>query len=51
MWIRKNDTVVMIRGEDRGSRGKVLRVVTKGQAGIAAAPAGEAPTEEANKVV
>jgi large subunit ribosomal protein L24 len=27
MWIRKNDTVVMIRGEDRGSRGKVLRVI------------------------
>jgi large subunit ribosomal protein L24 len=27
MWIRANDTVVIIRGEDRGSRGKVLRVI------------------------
>jgi len=27
MWIRTNDTVVIIRGEDRGTRGKVLRVV------------------------
>ncbi len=27
MWIRKNDTVIIIRGEDRGARGKVLRVV------------------------
>ena len=27
MWIRANDTVVIISGEDRGSRGKVLRVV------------------------
>ena len=27
MWIRKNDTVVVIRGEYRGTRGKVLRVV------------------------
>ena len=27
MWIRKNDTVVIIRGEDRGTRGKVLRVI------------------------
>jgi len=27
MWIRKNDTVVIIRGEDRGARGKVLRVI------------------------
>ncbi|MGO9111640.1 MAG: 50S ribosomal protein L24 [Thermoguttaceae bacterium] len=26
MWIRTNDTVVIIRGEDRGARGKVLRV-------------------------
>jgi large subunit ribosomal protein L24 len=25
MWIRTNDTVVIIRGEDRGTRGKVLR--------------------------
>ena len=27
MWIRTNDTVVIIRGEDRGTRGKVLRMV------------------------
>lgn len=27
MWIRTNDTVVIIRGEDRGTRGKVLRVI------------------------
>ena len=27
MWIRKNDTVVVIRGDERGTRGKVLRVV------------------------
>src|SRR5208283_4820098 len=27
MWIRKSDTVVIIRGEDRGTRGKVLRMV------------------------
>jgi large subunit ribosomal protein L24 len=27
MWIRTNDTVLVIRGEDRGTRGKVLRVV------------------------
>jgi large subunit ribosomal protein L24 len=27
MWIRTNDTVVIIRGEDRGARGKVLRVI------------------------
>jgi len=27
MWIRTNDTVVIIRGEDRGTRGKILRVV------------------------
>ena len=27
MWIRANDTVVIIRGEDRGTRGKVLRMV------------------------
>ena len=27
MWIRKNDTVVVIKGDDRGSRGKVLRVI------------------------
>ena len=26
MWIRTNDTVVVIAGEDRGTRGKVLRV-------------------------
>jgi large subunit ribosomal protein L24 len=26
MWIRANDTVMVISGEDRGSRGKVLRV-------------------------
>ena len=28
MWIKANDTVMVIRGEDRGTRGKVLRVVT-----------------------
>ena len=27
MWIRTNDTVVVITGEDRGTRGKVLRIV------------------------
>ena len=27
MWIRTNDTVVIIRGEDRGTRGKVLRMI------------------------
>jgi large subunit ribosomal protein L24 len=27
MWIKKNDTVVIIKGDDRGTRGKVLRVV------------------------
>src|SRR5579862_8574151 len=27
MWIKKNDTVVIIKGDDRGARGKVLRVV------------------------
>ncbi|MCC6126664.1 MAG: 50S ribosomal protein L24 [Pirellulales bacterium] len=27
MWIKTNDTVEVISGEDRGSRGKVLRVV------------------------
>jgi large subunit ribosomal protein L24 len=27
MWIRTNDTVVMIKGESRGTRGKVLRVI------------------------
>ena len=27
MWIRKNDTVMIIKGADRGTRGKVLRVV------------------------
>jgi large subunit ribosomal protein L24 len=26
MWIRANDTVMVIRGEDRGTRGKVLRL-------------------------
>jgi large subunit ribosomal protein L24 len=26
MWIKANDTVMVISGEDRGSRGKVLRV-------------------------
>jgi large subunit ribosomal protein L24 len=25
MWIRTNDTVIVIRGEDRGTRGKILR--------------------------
>ena len=27
MWIKTNDTVEVITGKDRGSRGKVLRVV------------------------
>jgi len=27
MWIRTNDTVMVITGDDRGTRGKVLRVV------------------------
>jgi large subunit ribosomal protein L24 len=27
MWVRTNDTVMIIRGEDRGTRGKVLRMV------------------------
>ncbi len=27
MWIKKNDTVVIIKGDDRGARGRVLRVV------------------------
>ena len=27
MWIRTNDTVMIIRGEDRGTRGKILRVI------------------------
>ena len=27
MWIRTNDTVMIIRGESRGTRGKVLRMV------------------------
>lgn len=27
MWIRANDTVEVISGEDRGTRGRVLRVV------------------------
>ena len=26
MWIRVNDTVMVIRGDDRGARGKVLRL-------------------------
>src|SRR5512136_2193814 len=26
MWIRANDTVMVISGEDRGTRGKVLRL-------------------------
>jgi large subunit ribosomal protein L24 len=29
MWIRVDDTVQVISGEDRGTRGKVLRVVRK----------------------
>jgi large subunit ribosomal protein L24 len=27
MWIKKNDTVVIIKGDERGARGRVLRVV------------------------
>jgi large subunit ribosomal protein L24 len=27
MWIRANDTVMVLTGDDRGTRGKVLRVV------------------------
>ena len=27
MWIRTNDTVMVMTGDDRGARGKVLRVV------------------------
>jgi large subunit ribosomal protein L24 len=27
MWIRTNDMVMIIRGEERGTRGKVLRMV------------------------
>jgi large subunit ribosomal protein L24 len=29
MWIRTNDTVQVITGEDRGTRGKVLRINRK----------------------
>lgn len=35
MWIKKNDTVVMIKGDDRGTRGKVLRVVRDKSGGAA----------------
>ena len=41
MWIRTNDTVVIITGEDRGTRGKVLRVV---------APTGKLVVEGVNRV-
>ena len=27
MWIRANDMVMVIRGDDKGTRGKVLRVI------------------------
>ncbi len=27
MWIKTNDTVMVMAGEDRGTRGKVLRIV------------------------
>jgi large subunit ribosomal protein L24 len=30
MWIRANDTVMVIRGKDRGARGKVLRLDRSG---------------------
>jgi large subunit ribosomal protein L24 len=30
MWIRRDDTVEVIAGEDRGARGKVLRVDRRG---------------------
>ena len=29
MWIKQNDTVTVITGEDRGTQGKVLRVVPR----------------------
>lgn len=41
MWIRVNDTVEVIAGEDRGTRGKVLRVDRK---------AGKLVVEHVNRV-
>ena len=29
MWIKRNDTVAVITGEDRGTQGRVLRVMPK----------------------
>ena len=46
MWIRKNDTVVMIKGDDRGTRGKVLRVLRDKSAG----GAGRVVVEGVNRV-
>jgi large subunit ribosomal protein L24 len=46
MWIRKNDTVVMIKGVDRGTRGKVLRVVRDKSGG----GAGRVVVEGVNRV-
>jgi large subunit ribosomal protein L24 len=46
MWIRKNDTVVMIKGDDRGTRGKVLRVVRDKSGG----GAGRVVVEGVNRV-
>jgi large subunit ribosomal protein L24 len=46
MWIRKNDTVVMIKGDDRGTRGKVLRVLRDKEGG----GAGRVVVEGVNRV-
>jgi large subunit ribosomal protein L24 len=46
MWIKKNDTVVMIKGDDRGTRGKVLRVVADKSGG----GAGRLVVEGVNRV-
>jgi large subunit ribosomal protein L24 len=41
MWIRANDTVMVLTGDDRGARGKVLRVLR---------PSGKLVVEGVNRV-